>query len=336
MRTIKLGRSDVASSIIGLGCMGMSEFYGETDDVQSMATLERAFELGVTHYDTSNLYGRGHNELLIGRFAKGKRDKITIASKFGVVRDPDGPAGSSYDRDIDNSPAYMRRCCEESLQRLGVDEIDLYYVHRADPKVPIEDTVGALGQLVAEGKIRAIGLSEISADVLRRAHAAHPIAALQSEYSLWTREPEIEVLPTCLELNITFVAYSPLGRGFLTGAIHNADELTSDDFRLTSPRFQGDNFDANLALVEHIRGLAASKDCTVGQIAIAWLFHRGQDIVPIPGTKRVKYLEENVGAVDVVLSHEELGQLEKILPLGGAVGDRYEATFKGNPEAIKA
>lgn len=336
MRKIELGQSGVSSSILGLGCMGMSEFYGEPDDAQSLATLERAFELGVTHYDTSNLYGRGHNETLLGRFVKGRRCEVTIASKFGVVRDPDGPPNSAYDRDIDNSPAYMRQCCEESLRRLGVDEIDLYYVHRADPRVPIEETVGALGKLVAEGKIRAIGLSEIPADVLRRAHATHPIAALQSEYSLWTREPELDVLPACRELGITFVAYSPLGRGFLTGAIKTADELAIDDFRLTSPRFQGGNFDANLALVDHVRELAAAKGCTAGQIAIAWLLHRGQDIVPIPGTKRVKYLEENVGAADVRLSPEELARIDEILPLGGAAGARYEATFKGNPEAIKA
>lgn len=217
MKTITLGSSGISSSIIGLGCMGMSEFYGERDDDQSLKTLERAFELGVTHYDTSNVYGRGHNETLVGRFAKGKRDRMTIASKFGVVRDPDGPEGSTYDRDIDNSPAYMRACCEDSLKRLGTDVIDLYYVHRTDPKVPIEDTIGALADLIREGKIRAIGLSEISADQLRRAHAVHPIAVLQSEYSLWTREAEIDVLPACLKLGITFVAYSPLGRGFLTG-----------------------------------------------------------------------------------------------------------------------
>jgi aryl-alcohol dehydrogenase-like predicted oxidoreductase len=336
MRAITLGPSGVSSSIIGLGCMGMSEFYGEPDDVQSLATLERAFELGVTHYDTSNVYGRGHNEALVGSFARGKRDAITIASKFGVVRDPDGPLGSTYDRGIDNSPAYMRRCCEESLRRLQVEAIDLYYVHRADPRVPIEETVGALGELVAEGKIRAIGLSEVSADVLARAHATHPIAALQSEYSLWTREPELAVLPLCRELGITFIAYSPLGRGFLTGAIHKAEELSKDDFRLTSPRFQGANFDANLALVDHVRALAEQKGCTAGQIAIAWLFHRGQDIVPIPGTKRVTYLEENVGAVDIRLTEAEIARIDAILPVGGAAGDRYEATFSGNPEAIKA
>jgi aryl-alcohol dehydrogenase-like predicted oxidoreductase len=336
MRTITLGTSGVASSVLGLGCMGMSEFYGEPDDAESMKTLERAFELGVTHYDTSNVYGRGHNEQLVGRFARDKRDRIIIASKFGVVRDPNGPLGSTYDRDIDNSPAYMRQCCEESLRRLGTDVIDLYYVHRADPKVPIEETVGALGKLVEEGKIRAIGLSEVSADTLRRAHATHPIAALQSEYSLWTREPELDVLPTCRELDIGFVAYSPLGRGFLTGSIHKAGELASDDFRLTSPRFQGENFDANLALVDQVRRIAEEKGCTAGQIAIAWLLHRGHDIIPIPGTKRIKYLEENVGAASVVLGQGDLDRLDHILPVGGAAGARYEANFKGNPAAIKA
>jgi aryl-alcohol dehydrogenase-like predicted oxidoreductase len=331
-----LGASGVSSSIIGLGCMGMSEFYGTPDDVQSMATLERAFDIGVTHYDTSNLYGRGHNEQLVGRFAKGRRDKITIASKFGIRRDPDGPPGSTYDRDLDNSPAYMRQCCEESLSRLGINEIDLYYVHRTDPDVPIEETVGALGDLVREGKIRGIGLCEVSAEVLRRAHSTHKIAALQSEYSLWTREPEHAVLPACRELGITFVAYSPLGRGFLTGAISKADELAGDDFRLTSPRFQGANFDANRSLVDHVRELAADKDCTAGQIAIAWLLHRGQDIVPIPGTKRISYLEENVASAGIRLSAAEVARIEEILPVGGAAGDRYESDFKGNPEAARS
>lgn len=335
MKTITLGSSGIRSSIMGLGCMGMSEFYGDRDDVQSRATLERAYELGVTHYDTSNVYGRGHNERLVGEFIRDKRDGIMLASKFGVVRDPDGAEGSTYDRDIDNSPAYMRQCCEESLARLGVDVIDLYYVHRAAPGVPIEETVGALARLVEEGKIRGIGLSEIDGDTLRRAHATHPIAALQSEYSLWTREAEQDVLPICRELNITFVAYSPLGRGFLTGAIKKAGDLAENDFRLTSPRFQGDNFDRNVAIVEHVRELASAKGCTAGQIAIAWLLHRDQDIVPIPGTKRIKYLEENVATVDVTLDPSDLAALEALLPIGGAAGLRYDPNFKGNPEAIK-
>ena len=329
MKNIEVGNSGVQSTVMGLGCMGMSEFYGDQDDVQSMATLERAFELGVTHFDTANLYGRGHNELLVGEFARGKRDKLMISSKFGIVRDPDGPLHSAYDRDIDNSPAYMRQCCDESLGRLGIDTIDIYYVHRTEPNVPIEETVGALAELKKEGKIRGIGLSEVDVDTLRRAHAEHPIAALQSEYSLWTRDPELNVLPACKELGITFFAYSPLGRGFLTGSLAKATDLDDDDFRLTSPRFQGENFDANLALVEEVRALGAQKGCASGQIAIAWLYFRGQDIIPIPGTKRIKYLEENVGALDVELSQEDLDRLEQILPIGGAAGARYETGFAG-------
>ncbi len=335
MKTITLGQSGIQSSIMGLGCMGMSEFYGERDDVQSRATLERAYELGVTHFDTSNVYGRGHNEQLVGEFIRDKRDGVMLASKFGVVRDPNGAQGSTYDRDIDNSPAYMRQCCEESLARLGTDVIDLYYVHRAAPGIPIEDTVGALSRLVEEGKIRGIGLSEIDGETLRRAHATCPIAALQSEYSLWTREAEQDVLPICRELNITFVAYSPLGRGFLTGAIKKADDLAKDDFRLTSPRFQGDNLDRNVAIVEHVNELAQRKECTAGQIAIAWLLHHDQDIIPIPGTKRIKYLEENVAASRVHLDPSDLAALEALLPVGGAAGSRYDPNFKGNPEAIK-
>lgn len=331
MDIIKIGNSDVTSSCIGLGCMGMSEFYGERDDAQSMRTLERAYELGVTHYDTSNVYGRGHNELLLAQFLKGKRGSVTLASKFGVVRDPDGPQGSTYDRDIDNSAGYMRQCCEASLTRLGIETIDLYYVHRTDPKTPIEDTMGALADLVREGKIRAIGLSEVTADVLRRAHQVHPVAAIQSEYSLWTREPELDVLPTCRELGITFVAYSPLGRGFLTGAIATAQSLAADDFRLSSPRFRGENFDKNLALLEQLRQLCAAKQCTPGQIALAWIMGRDQGIIPIPGTKRIKYLEENVGATMITLTPRERATLEDLLPIGAAAGTRYDADFKGAP-----
>lgn len=336
MRQIELGSSGVGSSIIGLGCMGMSEFYGARDEEESLRTLERAVELGITHLDTSNVYGRGHNERLVGRFIKNRRDSVTVASKFGVVRDPDGAEGSTYDREIDNSPAYMRQCCEESLVRLGIDCIDLYYVHRLDPRVPVEETVGALARLKDEGKIRAIGLSEVPADILRRAQATHPIAALQSEYSLWTREPEVDVLPACKELGITFVAYSPLGRGFLTGAITDPKALGANDLRLTMPRFQGENFDRNLDLVEKVKALAQAKGCATGQIAIGWLLHRDQDIVPIPGTKRIKYLEENAGAAAVALTDEELGLLDRILPIGGAVGTRYDANFKGNPEAARS
>jgi aryl-alcohol dehydrogenase-like predicted oxidoreductase len=336
MQTVPLGSSGLHSSEIGLGCMGMSEFYGEPDDAQSLRTLERAFELGVTHYDTSNVYGRGHNERLLGGFLQGKRDKVLLASKFGVVRDPDGPPGSTYDRGIDNSPAYMRRCCEESLARLGVETIDLYYVHRTDPNTPIEATVGALADLIREGKIRAYGLSEVSADTLRRAHRVHPVTAIQSEYSLWTREPELDVLPTCRDLGITFVAYSPLGRGFLTGALASAQALAPDDFRLSSPRFQGENFDKNLAIITELRKLCDAKNCTPGQIALAWILGREQKIVPIPGTKRIKYLEENVGAAGVFLSAAERASLEALLPIGAAAGTRYDPNFQGAPRAPSA
>ncbi len=332
MRSIKLGRTDIDSSIMGFGCMGMSEFYGGHNDEESLKTLERALELGVTHFDTSNVYGRGRNEELVGRFIAGKRERIMLSTKFGIVRDPDGPDGSTYDRAIDNSPEYMRRCCEESLKRLGTDHIDLYLVHRTDPRVPIEQTASALGDLVKAGKIRGYGLSEVTAEQLRAAHAVHPVAALQSEYSLWTREAEAGVLPACAELGITFVAYSPLGRGFLTGAVQKTT-LAQDDFRLTSPRFQGENFDRNQALVDQVRAFADEKHCTPGQIALAWLFHRGQDIVPIPGTKRIKYLEENVGAVNVSLSESDLATIDRIMPPGVAAGTRYDAKFAGAPQA---
>ena len=332
MKTVPLGSSGLQSSEIGLGCMGMSEFYGEPDDAQSLRTLERAFEIGVTHYDTSNVYGRGHNERLLSQFLKGRRDKVLLASKFGVVRDPDGPLGSTYDRGINNEPAYMRQCCEESLARLGVEAIDVYYVHRADPKLPIEDTAGALADLIRAGKIRAYGLSEVTAETLRRAHAVHPVAAIQSEYSLWTREPELDVLPTCRELGISFVAYSPLGRGFLTGALANAQALAPDDFRLTSPRFQGENFDKNLAIIAELRKLCDAKQCTPGQIALAWILGREQKIIPIPGTKRIKYLEENCGAASVVLTDAERASLEALLPIGGAAGTRYDPNFGGAPK----
>jgi aryl-alcohol dehydrogenase-like predicted oxidoreductase len=331
MRTISLGRSSIQSSVMGFGCMGMSEFYGDHDDDESLKTLERALELGITHFDTSNVYGRGHNERLVGRFLKNRRSRVTIASKFGVVRDPNGPDNSTYDRGIDNSTAYMRRCCEESLQRLEVDTIDLYYVHRTDPSVPIEETAGALGDLIKTGLIRGYGLSEVTSAQLKKAHAVEPVTALQSEYSLWTREVEDEILPLCKLLGITFVAYSPLGRGFLTGAVQK-NSLQSDDFRLTSPRFRGANFDRNQALVERVRMFAARKGATAGQIALAWLFHRGQDIIPIPGTKRVQYLEENVGAVSINLTNEDLLELDAILPPGAAAGTRYDAAFAGAPK----
>jgi aryl-alcohol dehydrogenase-like predicted oxidoreductase len=336
MKHFKLGKTGIVSSAMGLGCMGMSEFYGERNDPESMKTLERAFELGVTFYDTANLYGRGHNETLVGQFIKNKRDKIVICTKFGIVRDPNGPNGSTYDRDLNNSPAYMRQCCDESLKRLGVDTIDLYYVHRADPAVPIEETAGAFADLIKEGKIRSYGLSEVTEGQLRRAHAVHPVAALQSEYSLWHRDPETNVLPACKELGITFVAYSPLGRGFLTGSINTVSALKSDDFRLGLPRFKGESFDLNLALVEQVKAFGAEKGCTPGQIALAWLYYRNQDIIPIPGTKRIKYLEENVGALDVKLSQSDLDKLEEILPPGAAAGSRYDPKFAGVPKAPTA
>lgn len=328
MRQVRLGDTGMESSAIGLGCMGMSEFYGERNDVQSLQTLDRAFELGVTMYDTSDIYGRGHNEELVGRFMKGRRDRVVVASKFGIVRDPDGPEGSTYDRDLDNSPAYMRQCLERSLKRLQTDYLDLYYVHRTDPLVPIEETVGALARLVDEGKIRAIGLSEVWPETLRRAQAIHPIAALQSEYSLWTREPEAEVLPTCRELQITFVAYSPLGRGFLTDA--KVEVGTENDIRLASPRFHGENFERNRRLVGVVKRVAERRSCSIGQVALAWLMAR--DVVPIPGTKRISYLEDNAGAVAVQLAVEDEAELDAAFALGSVAGERYDPSFSGNAQ----
>ncbi|HTH18323.1 MAG TPA: aldo/keto reductase [Magnetospirillum sp.] len=320
MQQRKIGRSGLTVSALGLGCMGMSEFYGPADEAQSLSTLERAFELGVTHYDTADMYGSGHNELLLARFLKGKRDKVVLATKFGIVREP-----GQYARRVDNSPVYVKKACEASLKRLGIDVIDLYYAHRRNPEIPIEDTVGAMAELVREGKVRALGLSEVSAATLRRAHAVHPIAAVQSEYSLWTRDPEAEVLPACRELGVALVAYSPLGRGMLTGAITKADDLADNDFRRMSPRFQGDNLAANLKLVDKVKALAAAKGCTPGQVALAWLLGQGADVLPIPGTKRIKYLEDNVGAAQVILAPEELAALNAVLPPGAAAGERYPA-----------
>jgi len=303
--------------------MGMSEFYGPPqDEAESLATLERALELGVTMYDTSDMYGRGHNESLVGRFAQGKRDRLVIASKFGIIRDPDGPSGSLYDRELDNSRDYMRKSLEASLKRLGTDRIDIYYVHRMDPNRPVEDIIGDLADLVKEGKIRGIGLSEVSADTLRRAASVHPVSALQSEYSLFHRDVEAEILPTCRELDIAFVPYSPLGRGFLTGAIKSTQTLDASDLRQNAPRFQGENMDRNLALLEQVQTIAAAKDCTLGQVALAWLFAQGDDIVPIPGTKRIRYLEENVGGVDVHLSAEEADSISRILSPDNIAGSR--------------
>lgn len=317
MHNRPIGQSGLTVAEIGLGCMGMSEFYGPADDVTSRATLERAYELGVTFYDTADIYGSGHNEMLLSPFLRNHPD-VTIATKFGIVREP-----GQYERRIDNSPAYIAQACDASLKRLGVKVIDLYYAHRINPSQPIEETVGAMAALVKAGKVRAIGLCEVSDTTLRRAHAVYPIAAVQSEYSLWTRDPEAAVLPTCRELDIAFVAYSPLGRGILTGTISRETRLAENDFRRLSPRFQGENLDANLALVETLKTLAGEKQCTPGQLAIAWLLNQGNDIIPIPGTRQIKYLEENVGAANVVLSAADLAGINAALPVGAAAGERY-------------
>jgi aryl-alcohol dehydrogenase-like predicted oxidoreductase len=330
MRQVRIGQTGMQVGAIGLGCMGMSEFYGERDDENSMRTLERALEIGVTMFDTADMYGRGHNEHLVGKLAAGRRDRMFIASKFGVVRDPNGPSGSLYDRELDNSPAYIRKSCDASLKRLGTDHIDLYYIHRMDHEAKLEDSIGTLGELVKAGKIRAIGLSEISADVLRRAHAIHPIAALQSEYSLWHRDVEDDILPACREIGATFVAYSPLGRGFLTGAVTKTSTLASNDLRLNAERFRDENLEKNLALLDLIKALAEEKGATLGQIAIAWLLGQGDDVVPIPGTKRIKYLEENVGAEKVTLSRTELDTLASILSPEAIAGSRV---WKAAPTA---
>ncbi len=320
MDTRTLGGSSLTVSALGLGCMGMSEFYGPTDETQSLATLERALELGVTHFDTADMYGSGHNETLLGRFLAGKRDRVVVATKFGIVRQP-----GVYDRSIDSSPAYLRQACEESLKRLGVEVIDLYYAHRLNPDVPVEDTVGAMAELAQAGKIRALGLCEVSAATLRRAHATHPIAAVQSEYSLWTRDMETEVLPICRDLGVSLVAYAPLGRGLLTATISDQKQLADNDFRRLSPRFQDGNLDANLRLVDAVKALAEAKGCKPGQVALAWLLAQGPDILPIPGTKRIPYLEENVGAASIVLSSDEVAALSAAIPPGAASGDRYPA-----------
>ncbi|ELX10113.1 NADP-dependent aldo-keto reductase YakC [Janthinobacterium sp. HH01] len=303
---------------IGLGCMGMSEFYGSTDDAQSLATLEAAYEAGVTLYDTADSYGAGHNEELLGRFLRGKRAQVTLATKFGLVR-----KAGSYERRVDNSPAYIREACEASLRRLNVEHIDLYYMHRLNlAETPLEVSMEALAQLVREGKIGGIGLSEVSPATLRRAAAVHPVAAVQSEYSLWTRDPEDGVLEACRDVGAVFCAYSPLGRGFLTGKVMPLEE---GDFRRFSPRFAGDNLAANQRIVDIVRETAAGKGCTPAQLALAWLLAQGDDIVPIPGTKRIPYLLENLGALRVQLSGEELARIGAALPPGMAAGDRYPA-----------
>lgn len=317
MKLRKLGQ-ELTVSELGLGCMGMSEFYGTGDEAESIATIDRALELGVTLLDTADMYGSGANEQLVGKAIKNQRDRVILATKFGILRGED----SSF-RGVNGSPQYVHQACDASLQKLGIDYIDLYYLHRVDPKVPIEETVGAMAELVHQGKVRYLGLSEAAAATIERAASVHPISALQSEYSLWSRDPEDQILPTIRKLGIGFVAYSPLGRGFLSGNITTPDDFAADDYRKNAPRFQGDNFDKNLQLVERVKEIATQKGVTPGQLALAWLLAQGADIVPIPGTKRRKYLEENVAAVEITLTEAELKRIDEVAPKNIAAGDRY-------------
>ena len=320
MRQRRLGGHGLVVSSLGLGCMGMSEFYGALDDAESVATIHRALDLGITLLDTADVYGPHTNERLVGGAIAGQRDAIVLATKFGIMRGPDPKS-----RGVNGRPEYVRASCDASLQRLGVDHIDLYYQHRVDPNVPIEETVGAMADLVGQGKVRYLGLSEAAPATIRRAHAVHPISALQTEYSLWSREPEAEILPTCRELGIGFVAYSPLGRGFLTGRFRRFEDLPPDDYRRTVPRFQGENFEKNLGLVKRVEEIAREKGCTPAQLALAWLLAQGEDIVPIPGTKQRRRLEENAASTNVTLTAAELRRIAAVAPQGVAAGERYPA-----------